>query len=73
MGLVALETIETDEEKEEVYRYIKQHVDFTDSSVGKSMLENWNKRVGMFVKVFPHDCKRVLMERVKAAEDAAAA
>merc|ERR1711862_434445 len=70
MGLVGLETIDTDEEKEEVYNYIKEHVDFTDSSVGKAMLENWSERAGNFVKVFPHDYKRVLLERAKAAEEA---
>uniref|UniRef100_A0A7S1H466 Glutamate synthase alpha subunit C-terminal domain-containing protein n=1 Tax=Thalassionema nitzschioides TaxID=33649 RepID=A0A7S1H466_9STRA len=72
MGLVALETIDTEEEKEEVYNYIKEHVDFTNSSVGKAMLDNWDEGVRKFVKVFPLDYKRVLMERAKALEEEAA-
>merc|ERR1712157_297335 len=65
MGLVGLETIDTDEEKEQVYNYIQEHVQYTDSSVGKDMLENWDERVKYFVKVMPHDYKRVLEEQKK--------
>merc|ERR1712176_1593702 len=68
MGLVGLETIDDDVEKEEVYNYIKEHVHYTDSSVGKEMLENWDERVGCFVKVMPMDYKRVLMERAARNE-----
>lgn len=72
MGLVALETIDTEEEKQEVYDYIKEHVEYTESSLGEDMLDNWDSRVGQFVKVFPLDYKRVLLERKMAAEEAAA-
>jgi glutamate synthase (NADPH/NADH) len=70
MGLVGLESVETEEEKEELYQYIKEHVEFTGSSVGQEMMNNWDMRVGNFVKVFPHDYKRVLLERKAAAEGA---
>eukprot|EP00529_Nitzschia_sp_RCC80_P006936 CAMPEP_0113489594 /NCGR_PEP_ID=MMETSP0014_2-20120614/26609_1 /TAXON_ID=2857 /ORGANISM="Nitzschia sp." /LENGTH=1622 /DNA_ID=CAMNT_0000383335 /DNA_START=70 /DNA_END=4934 /DNA_ORIENTATION=- /assembly_acc=CAM_ASM_000159 len=60
MGLVGLETIDTDAEKEEVFGYIQEHVAATGSSVGQAMLENWDERCKHFVKVFPHDYKRVL-------------
>jgi glutamate synthase domain-containing protein 2/glutamate synthase domain-containing protein 1/glutamate synthase domain-containing protein 3 len=73
MGLVALETIDTEQEKEEVYNYIKEHVEMTGSNLGQAMLDNWDIRAGQFVKVFPHDYKRVLLERAKAAEEAQAA
>lgn len=72
MGLVALDTIDTPSEKDEVYAYIKEHVHMTGSSVGQEMLDNWDSRVGQFVKVFPHDYKRVLLERAAAAKEAAA-
>lgn len=71
MGLVGLETIDTDEEKQEVYDYIKEHVAHTGSTLGQEMLDNWDIRVSQFVKVFPHDYKRVLLER-KAADEVAA-
>ncbi|KAL7557408.1 hypothetical protein ACA910_016637 [Epithemia clementina (nom. ined.)] len=71
MGLVGLETIEDKEEADEVYNLIKEHVEVTGSSVGQDMLDNWDSRLGQFVKVMPHDYKRVLMERAKAAAEAA--
>jgi len=71
MELVGLETIDTVEEKEEVFGYIQEHVAATGSSVGAEMLENWDARCKDFVKVFPHDYKRVLEERARAAEEAA--
>jgi len=71
MGLVGLETIDTPEESDEVYNYIKEHVEMTGSSVGQDMLDNWDTRVGKFVKVMPHDYKRVLLERAGHAAEAA--
>jgi glutamate synthase domain-containing protein 3 len=71
MGLVGLETIDEDEEKAIVRGYIQEHVDYTGSTVGQAMLDNWDDRVGKFVKVMPHDYKRVLAERAAAAEEAA--
>ena len=71
MGLVGLETVDTPEESAELYNYIKEHVETTDSSVGQAMLDNWDARVGNFVKVMPHDYKRVLEERAAAAAEAA--
>lgn len=73
MGLVALETIDTPEEKDEVRGYIQEHVDVTGSCVGQEMLDNWDSRLGQFVKVFPHDYKRVLLEREAAGKKARAA
>jgi glutamate synthase domain-containing protein 3 len=54
MGLVGLDTIDTPEESEEVYGYIKEHVDMTRSALGQEMLDNWDIGVGNFVKVMPH-------------------
>jgi glutamate synthase domain-containing protein 3 len=71
MGLVGLETIDTPDESEEVYGYIKEHVEMTGSSLGQEMLDNWDNRVGSFVKVMPLDYKRVLMERAAATAEAA--
>jgi len=71
MGLVGLESVDTPEESEELYGYIKEHVEATGSSVGQEMLENWDSRVGSFVKVMPHDYKRVLEERAAATAEAA--
>lgn len=67
IGLVGLESLDDDVEKEAVFNYIKEHVQYTNSAVGQDMLENWEERAGCFVKVMPHDYKRVLLER--AAKD----
>jgi glutamate synthase domain-containing protein 3 len=70
MGLVGLDEIETEAEKEELFGYIQEHIHATGSSVGQEMLENWDETCKKFVKVFPHDYKRVLGERAAAARDA---
>lgn len=71
MGLVGLESIDAQDEKDEVYNYIREHVEVTGSSVGQAMLDNWDERVKHFVKVMPHDYKRVLEERAARAVRAA--
>lgn len=63
MGLVGLDSIESSEEADEIRGYIEEHVQATGSQLGQEFLDNWDSRVGMFVKVMPHDYKRVLMER----------
>jgi glutamate synthase domain-containing protein 2/glutamate synthase domain-containing protein 1/glutamate synthase domain-containing protein 3 len=39
---------------------IQRHVDYTGSPRGKWVLENWYAMLPKFVKVFPHEYKRVL-------------
>lgn len=73
MGLVGLESIDSKEESQEVFDYIQEHVQMTGSSVGQEMLDNWDECVGKFVKVFPHDYKRVLLERAARAQEEEAA
>jgi len=71
MGLVGLESVKDIAEKEELYNYIREHVEMTGSNVGQAMLEDWDNVCKNFVKVMPHDYKRVLEER--AADKAQAA
>ncbi len=42
---------------------IARHVEATGSPRGKWMLENWEQMLPKFVKVFPHEYKRVLSQR----------
>merc|ERR1711977_714065 len=53
MGLVGLEVIDADDEKEQVFGFIQEHVAATGSSLGAEMLENWDSRFKDFVKVYP--------------------
>mmetsp|Transcript_20460 Transcript_20460/g.69518 ORF Transcript_20460/g.69518 Transcript_20460/m.69518 type:complete len:94 (-) Transcript_20460:1294-1575(-) len=59
-GMVALERVETEEESQLLAGYIRSHVEHTGSAVGEALLGNWKAEVGQFVKVMPHDYKRVL-------------
>jgi glutamate synthase domain-containing protein 2/glutamate synthase domain-containing protein 3 len=43
-----------------LYAIVSSHVDATDSVRGKWVLENWENMLPKFVKVFPHEYKRVL-------------
>jgi len=70
MGLVGLEAVNSTEEIDELHSYIQEHVAMTGSTVGKAMLDNWDAHVNKFVKVMPHDYKRVLMERAARAAQA---
>jgi len=71
MGLVGLEKVDAEVDKGDLYNYIQQHVEATGSNVGQNMLENWDATVKDFVKVMPHDYKRVLAERAAAEAEAA--
>ncbi len=51
---------------------IRKHVEYTGSSLGQRMLENWSESVKGFVKVFPHEYKRVLEARKNVEAEPAA-
>jgi glutamate synthase domain-containing protein 3 len=46
---------------------IRKHVEYTGSTLGARILENWTESLKKFVKVFPHEYKHVLHAR-RAAE-----
>ncbi|MBV9508542.1 MAG: glutamate synthase large subunit [Acidobacteriia bacterium] len=51
-----------------LYDLVSKHVSYTCSPRGKWILENWYNVVDQFIKVFPHEYKRVLgMPRLLAA------
>ncbi len=58
--MVNLETMQADEDIKELREMIESHVRYTDSAVGKRLLENWEASLQQFVKVMPTDYKRVL-------------
>jgi glutamate synthase (ferredoxin) len=43
-----------------LHRLISRHGEFTDSPQAKWILQNWDAMLPKFVKVFPHEYKRVL-------------
>jgi len=56
---VDLEALDAHDE-EKLRELVTNHFELTGSPRAKSILDDWATKVGRFVKVFPHDYKRVL-------------
>ena len=50
---------------------LNKHIAKTDSERAKYVLQNWDELQSKFIKVFPRDFKRVLLERKAKAEKSA--
>jgi glutamate synthase (NADPH) large chain len=60
--MVDLDECELDD-KNEIFTMIQKHFEYTGSTVAKFVLDDFNNQYKNFVKVFPRDYKRVLVER----------
>ncbi|MDA1274517.1 MAG: glutamate synthase large subunit [Verrucomicrobia bacterium] len=60
LQMVALESLEEQEEINELKQLIQRHAEFTKSERAKQILANWDQTVSKFVKVMPKDYKRML-------------
>ncbi len=60
----------SEEDFETVRRMVRDHFRYSGSRQALSILQNWKVQKNYFVKVMPKDFKRVLEERVAAAEAA---
>jgi len=58
-SMVDLDPLTPDDE-ELVKSLVRKHVQFTGSKRGAMILERWNELKSRFIKVFPHDYKRVM-------------
>ncbi|MDB9314595.1 glutamate synthase large subunit [Spirulina sp. CS-785/01] len=58
--MVGLDRLEDTEEIRELHGMIQKHAEYTGSTKAKQVLADWDKMVPQFVKVMPHDYKRVL-------------
>jgi glutamate synthase domain-containing protein 2/glutamate synthase domain-containing protein 1/glutamate synthase domain-containing protein 3 len=64
---VDLEPVESEKDKELLRYWIARHAEETGSPRANWILENWDGMLEKFVKVFPHEYKRVLgIARTKA-------
>ncbi len=70
MGMVEFEELEVDADINELKELIKNHLEYTGSTVAKEALDNWEQTLKQFVKVMPTDYKRVLNERAEAEKKA---
>jgi glutamate synthase (NADPH) large chain len=57
---VDLEPVESETDINAVRNLIQRHVDYTGSPRGEWILENWAAMLPKFIKVYPHEYKRVL-------------
>jgi glutamate synthase domain-containing protein 3 len=69
MGMVGLEKVIEFEEQETLKSYLLEHIELTGSTTAKELLEQWPQKIKEFVKVMPHDYKRVLLEQKSAASN----
>jgi glutamate synthase domain-containing protein 3 len=47
---------------------MRRHVAYTNSPRAKRILENWPETLKDFIKVFPHEYKRILAKKPVVAE-----
>jgi glutamate synthase domain-containing protein 3 len=62
LGTVELESVEEEEDIDELFQLVSKHAELTKSGVALKLLEDWPNSVSRFVKVMPTDYKRVLLE-----------
>ncbi|MNN80653.1 Ferredoxin-dependent glutamate synthase 1 [compost metagenome] len=68
MEMVLLEKVEDKVEIEQLRTMISRHVLYTDSKVGRRVLDNWSEMLPKFVRVIPKDYKRML-EQIRKVEE----
>lgn len=66
--MVSLEDLSESEDEETVLRLIRRHVEYTGSTRGQRVLDNWNTMKDKFVKVMPNDYKLALKKMAEEAE-----
>ena len=66
--MVELEDLTVQDDKK-IHQLLNNHVDYTNSSRAKSILEDWDKNRKKFIKVMPTEYKKAL-EMMKKEEEA---
>ena len=64
--MVGLENVEDPGDESDLRDLIEEHYEQTGSVNARRALDNWETMLPKFVKVMPHDYKRILMERAAA-------
>ncbi|NND92951.1 MAG: glutamate synthase large subunit [Granulosicoccus sp.] len=67
LDMVGLEPLDDSSDIRELRKLIEKHISYTDSAVAKMIISTWDHQVGRFIKVIPHDYKRVLLQRKDAS------
>ncbi|HSK81897.1 MAG TPA: glutamate synthase large subunit [Rubrobacter sp.] len=66
MDMVGLEAVESEEDIELLHGMVERHLQWSGSDLARRVLDDWDEVLPNFVKVMPHDLKRVLRERQEA-------
>jgi glutamate synthase (NADPH) large chain len=64
--MVGLEAVEDEDDIELLRGMVERHLEWSGSERARRVLEEWDEVLPKFVKVMPHDLKRVLRERQEA-------
>ncbi|MEP6846841.1 MAG: hypothetical protein ABI861_12595, partial [Panacibacter sp.] len=65
--MVELDPLEEDDAAE-LQRMVQKHFDYTGSTVAQFVLKDFENQLQHFVKVFPTDYKRVLLQKKQSVE-----
>ena len=65
MGMVEMFPVERKSDVDELKELIENHYKYTESTVAKRVLDNWNAVLPQFIKVYPTDYRRVIEEAEK--------
>ena len=69
LGLVDLLPVEGKEDIITLKNLIKEHFQYTRSSVAENILVDWETTLPFFVKVYPRDYRRVIEERKRKEQE----
>ena len=68
LGMVDLFPVKDARDVKELKAMIEKHLKHTGSTVAKGVLDNWDKTLAQFVKIYPRDYRRVVEEKQKIEE-----
>lgn len=63
LDMVGLERVITEEDKSKLHSLMEEHLKYTGSMNALKVLKTWEDILPKFLKVMPHDYKRILEER----------
>ncbi|MBN1350394.1 glutamate synthase large subunit [candidate division KSB1 bacterium] len=67
LDMVDLESVWNEDDRQQLQHLLENHFQFTQSPAAKTLLDNWEAHVPLFVKVIPIDYKKSL-ERMRLEE-----
>ena len=56
------------DDKNELFTMLQKHVEYTGSTVAKFIVDDLDNQLQHFVKIFPKDYKKVLMQKAEHAK-----